>query len=605
VVLGGDRSTRHAVRVAVPFLILAASLVIQTAIAHAAPRYRLVRQLGGPLHAEMYPSGLEVAPNGDLIIADTGNNQVARYAPDGTQRWRIGTQGTGRGRFMNPRDVGVGADGVIYVADPRNNRIVRLSGRGEWLGSFSGPSFDSISFPMGVTATRGKVYVADAGKNKIRVFDRVGNQLLAFGSSGACQLAAPRDVDADAQGNIYVANYTANNIAKFGPNGACLFTWGTNGTGPTQFKTPYGIRIARDPVLGTQAVYVADGNNNQLKEFTLNGAFVAAFGSTGAPSQSGTFTELRRVAVEADGDVWGADLWGWAIERFERTAGGYSYAGKIGRRLPAATPSRVFHETMQVALVGDGTAWVVDRVHHRVVHLRIGTGEILRVCGERGFLTGFFNWPEGIAIDPATGQLWVTNTKQYNIHVLRPDCSGVARFGAFGADLGEYDWPGAIAIRPSDRIAFVADNKNDRVVAIDVATRVAIGSFGTEGSGVGQFSDPMGLGVAPGTGRIYVADTLNDRIVELASPDGVSYSVVRTIASGFKRPTGVAVDELGRLYVADSGNDRVVVLRPDGTRLATIDAGGRLDEPHQVAVDGRGRVFISDTYHDRVLLFRR
>ena len=182
--LSGDRSRRHAVRVAVPILVLAASLLVETPIADAAPRYRLVRQLGGPLHAEMYPSGLEVAPNGDLIIADTGNNQVARYTPDGRQKWRIGTHGAGRGRFMNPRDVGVGADGDIYVADPRNDRIVRLSGRGEWLGSFSGPSNDHISFPMGVTATAGKVYVADAGKNKVRVFDRVGNQLLAFGSSG-------------------------------------------------------------------------------------------------------------------------------------------------------------------------------------------------------------------------------------------------------------------------------------------------------------------------------------------------------------------------------------------------------------------------------------
>jgi DNA-binding beta-propeller fold protein YncE len=351
-------------------------------------------------------------------------------------------------------------------------------------------------------------------------------------------------------------------------------------------------------------VYVADGNNNQIKEFTLNGAFVAAFGATGEPTQPGTFTELRRVAVEADGDVWGADLWGWAIERFERTAGGYTYAGKIGRRLPNASPERVFHETMQVAPVGDGTAWVVDRVHHRVVHLHLRTGEILRVCGERGFLTGFFNWPEGIAIDPATGQLWVTNTKQYNIHVIRPDCSGVARIGAFGSDLGEYNWPGAIAIRQGDRLAFVADNKNDRVVAIDVATRTAIGSFGTQGSGPGQFSDPMGIAVAPGSGRIYVADTLNDRIVELASADGVSYSVVRTISNGFVRPTGVAVDDRGRIYVADSGNDRVIVLRRDGTRLARLRGGGRLDDPHQVAVDDRGRIFVSDTYRDRVLLFR-
>src|SRR3712207_6852074 len=101
---------------------------------------------------------------------------------------------------------------------------------------------------------------------------------------------------------------------------------------------------------------------------------------------------------------------------------GFRYDGKIGRLLGEPTATRVFHETMQVAPVGDGTAWVVDRVHHRIVQLHVRTGEVVRVCGERGFLTGFFNWPEGIAIDPATGQLWITNTKQYNVHILGPDC---------------------------------------------------------------------------------------------------------------------------------------------------------------------------------------
>ena len=413
-----------------------------------------------------------------------------------------------------------------------------------------------------------------------------------------------RDVDADAQGNIYVANYTGNNMLKFGPSGACLLTWGTNGTGPTQFKTPYGVRVAFDPVLDAQAVYVADGNNNAIKEFTLNGGFVATFGSTGAPSEPGTFTELRRVAVEADGDVWGADLWGWAIERFERVAGGYSYDGKIGRLLPQPTARHVFHEPMQVAVAGDGTVWVVDRVHHRVVHMDPGTGDLLGVCGERGFLTGDYNWPEGIAVDPATGDLWVSNTKQYNIHVIRQDCSGVTRFGSFGSALGQYNWPAAIAIRAGDRVAFVADNKNDRVVAIDVATRTAIGAFGSQGSGIGQFSDPMGIAVHPGNGRIYVADTQNDRIVELASADGMVFSVIRTITSGFNDPTGVAIDPDGRIFVADSKNNRVVILRANGTRLARISSPGSFDQPQQVAVDPRGRLYISDTYRDRVLMYR-
>ena len=47
--------------------------------------------IGGPGHAAMYPSGMEIAPNGNIVIADTGNDQVAEYTPAGTQVWRVGS----------------------------------------------------------------------------------------------------------------------------------------------------------------------------------------------------------------------------------------------------------------------------------------------------------------------------------------------------------------------------------------------------------------------------------------------------------------------------------------------------------------------------------
>ena len=37
----------------------------------------------------MYPSGVDTH-KGTVYIADTGNDQVAAYRADGTQRWRVG-----------------------------------------------------------------------------------------------------------------------------------------------------------------------------------------------------------------------------------------------------------------------------------------------------------------------------------------------------------------------------------------------------------------------------------------------------------------------------------------------------------------------------------
>ena len=47
--------------------------------------------LGGPGHAAMYPAGVEIAPNGNVVIADAGNDQVAEYTPAGIQVWRVGS----------------------------------------------------------------------------------------------------------------------------------------------------------------------------------------------------------------------------------------------------------------------------------------------------------------------------------------------------------------------------------------------------------------------------------------------------------------------------------------------------------------------------------
>jgi len=560
-----------------------------------------LRTLGGPSHAEMYPSGLEVAPNGDLVVANTGDNSVIRYTAAGQELWRVGTHGSGTNQFLNPRDVAVDSQGRVYVADTRNSRIVVLGANGSWLTTFNGPTGDRISWPMGLTITDDVLYVADAGKKKARAFNLNGTQLNQWTGTGACNFPDLRDVDADSDGNVYIANYKQNNIAVMAPNGACIRTFGTQGSAPNQFRTPYGVRLAQDPVTGQELVYVADGNNNAVKVWTKNGTFVDAFGATGTPPSNGTFAELRRVAVAEDGDVWAADLWGWRIERFNRTSTGWSYAQTIGAPLPAPTSNSVFHEAHQVTFAANGTAWIVDRVHHRIVHMNPSTGALIETCGGRGFNTGNYNWPQGIAVDPATGNLWIANTKQYNIHVVSSTCAPVARLGAFGAGPDQLNWPYAIVIRPSDRIAFLPDNKNDRIVAWSVASQTPIGSFGTQGTGTGQFSDPGGIGLDPTSGRIWVADTLNDRIVELQSNNGTSYTWVRAIG-GFNDPGGVAVDGEGRIAVADTLNHRVVLLNPNGSQLGII-TNPTMDDPESVSFGPDGKLYISDTYNDRVLVY--
>src|SRR5438477_8357662 len=70
----------------------------------SAPTY--LRTLGGPNHAQMYPGGIEVGPQGNIVVADTANDRVLKYSPTGGLIWAEGHHGGGVDEFQQPRDVG-------------------------------------------------------------------------------------------------------------------------------------------------------------------------------------------------------------------------------------------------------------------------------------------------------------------------------------------------------------------------------------------------------------------------------------------------------------------------------------------------------------------
>ena len=87
-------------------------------------------KLNGPKH-------LCVAPNGDVIIADTENHLIRLYRPsDGTIQRVAGTgkkgaAGIGKSpaeaEFDQPHGVTLAPDGTLYISDSSNHRILKLA----------------------------------------------------------------------------------------------------------------------------------------------------------------------------------------------------------------------------------------------------------------------------------------------------------------------------------------------------------------------------------------------------------------------------------------------------------------------------------------------
>ncbi len=69
------------------------------------------------------PKGLAVLPNGDVLVADTGNNALRRITLDGEVTTLALVVGPGEKPLLAPTDVAVDIHGVIVVADSGNHRL--------------------------------------------------------------------------------------------------------------------------------------------------------------------------------------------------------------------------------------------------------------------------------------------------------------------------------------------------------------------------------------------------------------------------------------------------------------------------------------------------
>ena len=549
-----------------------------------------LRTLGGPGHADLYPSGIEATANGNWVIADTGNNRVLKVTPNGDELWSIGKSGSGIGEFSEPRDIGIAANGNIYVSDSLNKRIVMLDSDGNWIKSWRGPESNIlVNNLMGIAIDGEKLYLAEPGKQRVRIWNtELTQQLLVIESQGICQFGGVRDVDVDANGNIYAGSFPPQKLFKFSSSGQCLRSW----------EIPsYSIRIAFDPVLNQELMYVGRGNGTPgIKAYDLNGGFIGGMATPGLWDEPGTLTGLRFLTVAPNGDVLAGDLHGYAIERYKRTMTGWNHAQQLPDpiKAPPQTDAAVFNQVRDVAFDANGKVYAMDYFNNHLVVME-ADGKIDKICGTRKTM----GWPNGVAVDQTSGDIWYTAVVQRKIRILRQDCSQSHQLSANSVGVPNFS-PRAVAIRGSDRITFVADSPNSRIILLNMDTRKSIATFGTQGTGVNQFKAPQGIAIDPISGHVWVADTKNHRVVELAV-SGTSISWLRSITNNFLNPKGVAVDSEGQIYVADTDNNRVVAMDSAGNILDVVNG---LNSPSGVAVNAMDEIHVSDTYNDVIRVFK-
>ncbi len=271
------------------------------------------------------------------------------------------------------------------------------------------------------------------------------------------------------------------------------------------------------------------------------------------------------------------------------------------------------HETFNmpegVAVGGDGNIYVADRDNNRVAVFS-STGAFLASFGERerdedddhprsSTATLRLKRPSAVAVD-GEGSIYVADTGHHRVLKLSPAGEILLDIGRRKIELDDDDArpelgkPVGIALDSAGNI-YLADPKGRRALAFDAAGRLlmTVPISGRKGKGAAR---PVGIAVSPSGECLLVSDQKGGRILKYDFQGNLNLSFggkggeddedgERRRASSIKlrKPSGLALDAAGALYVVDRNNERIKKFSlPDGSATVVMPPQG-LGEDHNVA----------------------
>ncbi|MDT5272940.1 MAG: tripartite motif-containing protein 71 [Acidobacteriota bacterium] len=266
------------------------------------------------------------------------------------------------GQVLSPRGIATDSAGNLYVADA-NTRVQKFNSSGVFQSKFGtgGSSNGAFISPFGLAvAASGDIYVTDGAPERtsgmVQKFNSSGIFQTSWGTMGSGNsqfISGAGGAAVDSTGNVYVADPGNHRIQKFTSAGAFIISWGGVGSGNGQLSGPSGIAID-----ASDNVYVADTGNHRVQVFTTAGAFVRKWGSNG--SGDGQFNLPRALAVDGSGNVHVADTGNSRIQTFDSIGTFISSCGSVG------TGNEEFNEPQGIAADSLGNVYVADTSNDRV-----------------------------------------------------------------------------------------------------------------------------------------------------------------------------------------------------------------------------------------------
>lgn len=336
---------------------------------------------GPALEAQLAnPAGLALAPDGGLYVADAGNGRLRRVAPDGTITTVAGG-GTVPGWYApngtpatslllsSPSGVAVAPDGNVYLSDVGWGVVFQIgtdglativAGRGSGVGDGRSGGYGGLDQPHGLAVgPDGSLYIADSGHHRIRkispggiISTVAGAGMSGFDGDGTlarfAKLNYPSAVAVAPDGSLYIGDTRNCRVRHVSVEGLISTVAGSgcghNDSGPA---TQAQLGDVTDVALGGDgSLYIA----SERLQRTIHRVVPAQAGQSGptliVPSSDGTELYLVTPAgrhLETRDALTGAVIFSFSYDAAGRLAGIADRDGNVTRveRDAAGSPTAI------------------------------------------------------------------------------------------------------------------------------------------------------------------------------------------------------------------------------------------------------------------------
>ena len=282
---------------------------------------RFVREIGKGLYAWSYAHAVRVDAQDNIWAVDKGSDMIVKFNPEGHVEWVFGRKGEAS-HFDAPYDMARSFGQVLEEAGLELNP-------------------PPATPPQHVDG----------------------------------QFRQPTDVAWDAAGNSYFTDgYVNSRVGKADARGDWALSWGSQGNGEGQFRTPHGIAISP-----AGEVFVADRGNNRIQVFDTSGKFLRHF-------------SVDHIPVPADARP------------------------PMGNRPNAPLRISGFPDALCMTPGPNPVLYAVDLFPGRLYKIALD-GTVLGIYGKSGKNLGEFGWAHALAC-PSENEVWVGELLNWRVQKL-------------------------------------------------------------------------------------------------------------------------------------------------------------------------------------------